>query len=49
MHANKVIWHGGGNIETPREGSFQCCLARKVIRKEVATGGTLGFFWTLQR
>ena len=43
MHSDEVIWHeesGGTTWKT----SHRCCIMRKVISKEVATGGRLHFF-----
>ena len=43
VHANEVLWQreNGG---TTRETSHQCCIMRKVIRKEVGAGGRFDFF-----
>ena len=38
MLVNRVIWHEE-NTGTIWEISHQCCIMRKVIHKEVTTGG----------
>ena len=43
MNANETIWPGE-NGETAWETSYRCCIMRKVIGKEMATGGRLHSF-----
>ena len=43
MHVHQVIWHEE-NIGIIWEASHRCCIMRKVIHKEVTTGGRFNFF-----
>ena len=46
MHVNKEILHEE-NRRTTWETLHWCCVVKKVIRKEVTTGGRFDFFWAL--
>ena len=43
MHANEVIWKEE-NGEMASETSYRCNIMRRVIREEVAAGGSFEFF-----
>ena len=48
MHENQVNWHEE-NIGTIWETSHRCCIMRKVVHKDVTTGGRFDFSWTLNK
>ena len=38
-----MLWHAE-NVKTTWDASYQCCIVRKVIRKESTAGGRFDFF-----
>ena len=46
MRVNEMIWYSEAG-EKAQETSCRCCIMRKIICKEVTTGGMCDFFSTL--